>query len=173
MWKLKYVWQLGKHFFCPFCSDNMLINILNRETMNQKKKLYLHSFPILPPLPPTPPHPQPPSKLAQLSRCAACIFDLVFLWLSPRQGQGLRRGHQQSHRVRLGVIQLLWPGAALNHSLSRGVILWFLPAPHLTQAPLTRDRLRLCTVCVFKKVFRSHAFVSFNVSVQTRPLETL
>ena len=43
----------------------------------------------------------------------------------------------------------------------------------LIKAPLTRERLRLCTVCVFKKVFRSHAFVSFNVSVQTRPLETL
>ena len=42
-----------------------------------------------------------------------------------------------------------------------------------TKASFTRERLRLCTVCVFKKVFRSHAFVSFNVSVQTRPLETL
>ena len=41
------------------------------------------------------------------------------------------------------------------------------------EALCTRERLRLCTVCAFKKVFRSHAFVSFNMSVQTRPLETL
>jgi len=42
-----------------------------------------------------------------------------------------------------------------------------------TQAAFTRERLRLRTVCVFKKVFRSHAFDSFNVSVHTRPLDPL
>ena len=48
-----------------------------------------------------------------------------------------------------------------------------IPVGHQPKAAFTRERLRLCTVCVFKKLFRSHAFVSFNVSVQTRPLETL
>jgi len=43
----------------------------------------------------------------------------------------------------------------------------------MTKTPFTRERLRLRTVCVFKKVFRSHAFGSINVSVHTRPLETL
>ena len=43
----------------------------------------------------------------------------------------------------------------------------------VSKASFTRERLRSCIVCVFKKVFRSHKFVSFNVSVQTRPLETL
>lgn len=84
--------------------------------------------PLLPPLSPT-----SPPQVAELSCCAACVFDLVFHWLSSCQGQGLRLGHEQSHTVWLGVIQLLWPCAALNHSLSGGVTLWFLAAPYLTQ----------------------------------------
>lgn len=72
-----------------------------------------------------------PREPAELSRCAACAFDLIFYRLNSRQR--LRSGQQQSRSVWLGVIQLLWPCAALNHSLSRGVSLWFLPVPYLTQ----------------------------------------
>lgn len=76
-------------------------------------------FPLLPRVVPLSPSfiPSPPlPKAAKLSCCAACVFDLVFHWLSSCQGQGLRLGPGQSYRVWLGVTQLLQSCAALNHS---------------------------------------------------------
>lgn len=89
------------------------------------------SFQHCPHCPQLHPHAAPP---AELSCCAACMFDLVFHWLSSCQGsEHYVLGHRQSHRVLLGVTQLLRLYAALNHSVRRGVGLWFLPALYLTQ----------------------------------------
>lgn len=42
--------------------------------------------------------PPPPAPI-KLSCCAACMFDLVFQWLSPSRGQGCRLGRKQSPSV--------------------------------------------------------------------------
>lgn len=97
--------------------------------------VFLH--PPLPLLPPksyiTPPSAPPSPKWAGCPVAQRACLTWYFTDWAPVRVRACVWGHQQSHSVWLGVIQLLWPCAALNHSLSRGVSSWFVSAPYLTQ----------------------------------------